>query len=149
MNRPHYIYTLSDPRTNRVRYVGCTVMPPEARLFGHICEANIWHAPNREKKDWILALKALGMMPVLDVVETVQGDTHRAREKFWIGFYRKCNAELFNQRHNGYKFEVPPQRGARISYHAAMRRFENGKGPDPGYPPDYCRRYIERKQSGK
>lgn len=68
------IYTLTDPRDRKVRYVGCTVNP-KARLTTHL---NIQANTVNKKELWLLELKALGYKPELDVVFTTTDFTEAA-----------------------------------------------------------------------
>lgn len=97
--RPHqerqwFIYTLSDPRTGEVRYVGQTVSPKH-RLRQHISEGNTKHI-NAEKTVWLKDLQSLGLKPLMCVIDTASKDSWADTEKKWIAFYRSINPRLTN-----------------------------------------------------
>ena len=56
-----FIYSLSDPRTGEIRYVGKTVNL-KRRLYGHLYDDEKTH-----KSAWIKSLKRLGLKPQLDI----------------------------------------------------------------------------------
>lgn len=66
-NRTYYIYTLTDPNTGEVRYVGCTINP-KTRLSGHL--SDLTHNP--AKTDWIKQLKASKLKPIFKIELTSQ-----------------------------------------------------------------------------
>lgn len=85
-----YIYTLSDPRDGRVRYVGQSY-DPKKRLKTH---KEKWD--NIPKRLWLKELSSNGLRPVLDVLESVSDGSHRTREAFWIKHYLDLGYDLLN-----------------------------------------------------
>ncbi len=84
MKKPHHIYTLTDPRTQEVRYVGLTTSPT-TRLLAHCIR------PQDATKDWIDELNASDLVPTMDIVETVHGASltdAQAVENDWVMHYR-------------------------------------------------------------
>lgn len=96
---PIYIYTLSDPITGQVRYVGKTVQKPLSRFFCHISVSK-----NSKKKDhchcWIKSLLEGNQKPVMKVIEETF-DVNR--ETFWINEYRLKGCDLTNFTNGGDK----------------------------------------------
>lgn len=91
------IYTLSDPRTNEVRYVGMTTRGVKVRYNQHLKQMkslNDTRGPHRAK--WLKLLDTKGLFPVLSVVESGTGDSWVAAEKRWIKYYRDCGCDLTN-----------------------------------------------------
>lgn len=69
---PHQvIYTLEDPRTNVVHYVGRTGNP-ERRYRGHLYPAVRHTVCTQLKVDWARELHELGLRPEMNVVEKVR-----------------------------------------------------------------------------
>ena len=75
-----YIYTLSHPITNEVRYVGKTINI--ARRY----KQHLYDKRKSHKASWVKSLKNEGLKPVMTIVETCEGEWQE-REKFWISQY--------------------------------------------------------------
>lgn len=92
------IYSLSDPITNEVMYVGRTKTRLSARLSSHYhCSRN-----NSTPRDiWIASLRKNGLKPIAKVIEDVEENVWREREKYWISYYRKVNPNLTNLAEGG------------------------------------------------
>lgn len=86
----HFIYTLSDPRTKAIRYVGKT-NNLAVRLALHLCEKRGSH-----KNNWLHLLKSLGLRPVMEVIDECSDDTWQERERFWISHFRQMGLPLTN-----------------------------------------------------
>lgn len=63
----HYIYTLADPRSNAIRYVGYSKYHPDDRLKWHIKEARLGGKSHRCR--WIRQLLRLKLKPITAIVE--------------------------------------------------------------------------------
>lgn len=89
-----YIYTLTDPRTGEIRYIG-KANNPQTRFRVHT-------SPRRYQKDtyyvsrWICALAKAGFKPYLNVLEMVHMSVWREKEKEWITHYRRLGNKLTN-----------------------------------------------------
>ena len=64
--KTYYIYTLSDPETNIVRYVGCT-SNPDVRFKSHINSGKL-NRDKYKKEQWIYELNHSGKLPVMTIV---------------------------------------------------------------------------------
>lgn len=62
----NYIYSLMDPRTLEIRYVGKTNNPKE-RMRAHI-SPHVYMRHNNAKCIWIEELKAAGLRPIMQVL---------------------------------------------------------------------------------
>lgn len=89
------IYTLTNPRTNEVRYVGWTSKTPARRLNTHI-QAAVSKPAATHRARWILSLLSIGIRPVMTVIESGEGDGWREAERRWIAFFREEGARLVN-----------------------------------------------------
>lgn len=93
--KPIFIYVLSDPRTNHVRYVGQTDNLKE-RFSNHIARSK----KGKTYRDcWIKSLLTVGLLPAMDVIEEIQsGERLEADEieRFWIASLRFLGCELCN-----------------------------------------------------
>ena len=63
----NYIYTLSDPITGDVRYVGKSIRP-DGRYKDHIRESRLANI-NTYKISWIKSLISSGLSPVMDIID--------------------------------------------------------------------------------
>ena len=91
-NRAWEIYTLSDPRTTAVRYVGVTFRR-KARMHEHISHAV--RGGNTYRDRWIRSLITAGIRPFYQVIQAGQGEGWEEAERHWIAHYRLC-AKLVN-----------------------------------------------------
>lgn len=87
------IYTLTDPRTNIVMYVGRTILRLCNRLSSHVhCAKH-----NKTPRDlWFKELLDLGLKPIITCIEEVSHDIWEEKEKYWIAYYKKINPNLCN-----------------------------------------------------
>lgn len=86
-----HIYSLSDPRTNRVRYVG------KANQVAVRFRAHKAAPSSLRMRQWLAELSALGLEPVIGVIEKCALTEWRQREIFWIAYYRADpSADLLN-----------------------------------------------------
>lgn len=90
--KPVYIYALTDPDNNEVRYIGKTDNL-KRRYEIHI--ANVT-GDDTYRKRWITKLKEQGKKPRLEIIETVSQETWQEREKYWIEHYKSMGARLTN-----------------------------------------------------
>jgi len=72
-----YIYTLSHPITNEVRYVGKTINI-KRRYKQHLYDKRKTY-----KANWVRSLKNNGLKPILTIVEECENNW-QDRERFWI-----------------------------------------------------------------
>ncbi len=73
MRTTRFIYALIDVRDNSVRYVGVT-KDAFARLGQHMQDAD----KNTPKGLWLAELRARGLYPRLEILETITGTRQRA-----------------------------------------------------------------------
>ena len=85
------IYTLSDPRTEEVRYVGITKLELRKRLTRHVSLAR--RRPGYHVSSWIHQLLERKLRPVITLIETTDNPE---RERYWIQHYRSLGARLTN-----------------------------------------------------
>ena len=95
MEEATYIYALTDPRTEEVRYIGKTINEPLDRLESHINDAQV--GGRSYKNSWIKSLLSLGLEPDLSVLEIVfYPESWQERERWWIAFARGQEFRLTN-----------------------------------------------------
>lgn len=90
-----YFYTLIDPITNKIRYVGQTVNPPN-RFRNHIYEAKKYNKNHKER--WIIQLLRKNLMPIMRVVweEIMAAKEANDFETYMINFYKEDGCDLTN-----------------------------------------------------
>lgn len=88
-----YIYTLADPRTQEVRYVGWS-HEPRRRLRRHMK----YLEGRQEMRDWLGDLHQHGLWPVLEIVDGGEVASRHAEEREfrWILHYLRQGARLTN-----------------------------------------------------
>lgn len=87
-----YIYTLNDPRTDEVRYVGRTARPQE-RMNAHVTEC-VNHTHVGPRTLWIKELWREGLTPYMVIVDEVPLAERRAAENKWAKYYYERGARL-------------------------------------------------------
>lgn len=87
---PTTIYTLSDPRTNEVRYVGKTYQALPRRLSSHVRDAGRF---NNYRCNWI---RSLGKHPIIAAVVIVENSQASATERAAIALFRAEGYRLTN-----------------------------------------------------
>lgn len=93
MGRLIYIYTLSDPSTNTVKYIGKTV-DIKQRYKDHIKVAkstNI-HTPNI---NWVRSLINEGKQPIMEIIDEIDCDWEWL-EQYWISQFKTWGFNLKN-----------------------------------------------------
>jgi hypothetical protein len=85
------IYTLSDPITNEVRYIGQTKHSLEERLRGHLKGKGKTY-----RVHWINSLKNKGLVPNIELIEEVDKSIGSQTEIYWILMFRFWGFNLTN-----------------------------------------------------
>jgi hypothetical protein len=100
----HYIYTLSDPNTNEVRYVGKTINT-KRRYKQHLYDKR----QTSHKHSWIKSLKDIGLKPIMNIIEECN-DNWEEREIYWISKYDNLtNHKLGGNGGDDYKRFIPQE----------------------------------------
>jgi len=93
------IYTLIDPNTDFIRYVGKTEMSLEKRLYYHVWD--IKRCTNKHKKNWINSLLKNKQCPKIELIEEVDFFEWKFWEKFWISQFISWGFNLVNYSDGG------------------------------------------------
>lgn len=91
-----YIYTLKNPNTNAIRYVGQT-NDVKRRFNKHITNSRA-KRDTRHISHWIRSLDAL---PIMDIIEVCDYSIRNDREQYWIDYYKSLGCELCNASNGG------------------------------------------------
>lgn len=95
-NRKIWIYTLTDPRNNLVKYIGKTFRL-NRRLNDHINEIN----SNTKKTAWIKNLKKENLKPIFEILEETNIEDCNFLEIYWIGQFKVWGFDLKNTTNGG------------------------------------------------
>lgn len=87
-----FIYTLSNPITNEVRYVG-KANDLTQRYKNHL-KFKVWR--KNHKNDWIMSLIKMGIKPKMEVIDIVSIDEWMFWEQYWISQFRSWGFNLVN-----------------------------------------------------
>ena len=90
------IYTLKDPSTNKVRYVGQT-NDPKRRLSRHINNSRAFK-DKRHISNWIRSLTSI---PIMEIIEVCEYSIRNSRENYWIDYYKNQGCDLCNSSNGG------------------------------------------------
>lgn len=102
-----FIYTLTDPFTNQVRYIGKTINL-QRRYYQH-CNKKILQKNKTYKNNWILNILNKNSKPIIDIIDDTSEDNWEQLEKYWIEQFRQWGFNLTNlaeggQGCSGYKW---------------------------------------------
>jgi hypothetical protein len=93
-----FIYTLADPQTGEIRYVGKT-LDLKHRIYQHHY-TTFWANQKSHKSNWIKSLAARGLKPVIEAIEEIVNPTDeqwQEAERYWIESLRCLGFKLTNQ----------------------------------------------------
>ena len=92
-----YIYTLTDPISGQVRYVGKTKNLAQRR-HNHL---NSCRDKNTHKRNWINKLRKKGCLPIMEVIDEVTESEWKYWEKYWIQQLAAWGFDLVNHTEGG------------------------------------------------
>lgn len=99
------IYTLKDPITNEIRYIGkVNTKRFNKRYIAH-CNPHNKADGNTHKYNWTNKLKREGLKPIMEVLDTTNEDEWGYLEKYWIQQFKAWGFRLLNINEGG---ENPP-----------------------------------------
>ena len=115
-----YIYSLIDPVTEEIRYIGKTVNPSQ-RLSAHIKSG---YKKGSHKECWIYGLLEKNLKPKMNIIEECLDDSWIEREKYYI----RTLPNLTNHTEGG---DSPS--GHKMSEEAIKKMSESRKGSDNAF----------------
>ena len=92
-----YIYTLTDPETNMVRYVG-KANNIKQRYSAHLNRARKHQI---HKKNWIASLRKKKLKPIIDIIDIVPIKDWTFWETYWISQFKTWGFDLINYTNGG------------------------------------------------
>jgi hypothetical protein len=95
------IYTLSNPITKEIRYIGKTVGKLNYRLSAHISEAKSGRCRNH-KNSWVVSLLKQDLMPTIELLDEIPYTTDwEWLEQYWISQFRAWGFSIINMTDGG------------------------------------------------
>lgn len=94
-----FIYSLSDPRTGEVFYIGKTDRSPQRRLREHLSQIHRhekYSCTESPVRAQIYVLWKFGLKPTITTIELCTKENWAERESFWINSFRERNPNLLN-----------------------------------------------------
>lgn len=95
-----YIYSLSDPMTGEIRYIGKTYNELKKRLYSHIMECKTDRKTH--KINWIKSLLSNNKKPIISTIDIVPKSDWEYWEKYWIEQFKQWGFNLTNMTMGGY-----------------------------------------------
>lgn len=92
-----YIYILTDPLTNQIKYVG-KANDPKERYKNH---KNRCRDKNTHKRNWMNKLRLKSLYPEIEIIDKVLASEWHYWEKFWIAYYKFLGCNLVNHTSGG------------------------------------------------
>ena len=92
------IYTLTDPKSKHIRYVGMTSQTLNRRLSRHVTDL----IKKKTHKDcWIFGLKQKNLSPIIEVIDIVNEDKWQFWEQHYISLFKSWGFNLVNHTFGG------------------------------------------------
>ena len=134
------IYSLSDPITGEIRYVGKTNQSLDRRLNAHISEVRRGYC-RTHKINWIKSLMNNNLLPTIDILEIATKDNWKKLEIYWISQLKSWGFNLTNMTDGG-----DGNNNQMFSKESTIKRSKSLIGH---IVTEETRRKISRKQVGK
>lgn len=119
-NNYTFIYSLEDPMTHEIRYIGKTNNPYD-RYKAH---KNISRDKNTHKRNWINKLRINGLHPIMNIIDVVKIDEWGFWEKYWIQQFNVWGFNLLNYTDGGEGLTF----GNKTSFKKGNIGWNKGKG---------------------
>jgi len=116
------IYTLTDPLTNEIRYVGKTTEKNYLNRYKSHRNTNIKSHGNLHKNNWVMSLKKNNQTPIMEIIDVIEGEWEWL-EKYWISQLRTWGFNLLNISEGGDN--TPINKGHNSESKIKMRNIRN------------------------
>lgn len=80
------IYTINDPDTLEIKYIGKTIQSLKKRLSGHVTKSK--YNRSTHVSCWIYKLLKNNKKPIIKLLEECSSNNWAEREKYWISYYK-------------------------------------------------------------
>ena len=94
------IYTLEDPITKEVRYIGKTKKELVERMYSHISNYRL-KKEKSHKNSWIKSLKQKNLKPIIKELDLVKEEDWEFWEQFYINLFKSWGFNLTNMTKGG------------------------------------------------
>lgn len=94
------IYTLKDPITNEVRYIGKTKRKLVDRMYSHTSNYKL-KKEKSYKNSWIKSLKNKNLKPIIEELDLVEENNWEFWEQFYINLFKSWGFKLTNMTKGG------------------------------------------------
>src|SRR5688572_1257241 len=94
MKKEGYIYCLSDPDTQEIRYIGQTTRSLKVRLNEHLSKKEM--TPLTYKRNWIKSILDNGKLPLIEEIDKVDNKELDFWEEHYISLYKSWGLKLTN-----------------------------------------------------
>jgi hypothetical protein len=101
LNKHTIIYSLTDPNTKQIRYIGKTVKLLNIRLTDHI------YSIKREtnyRTNWIKSLLNKNQKPIIEELDSCKWNQSQQLEQYWISQFKTWGFDLVNFSDGGESF---------------------------------------------
>lgn len=115
-----YIYSLEDPITKEIRYIGKT-NNIKMRFHNHL---NKKHNEKSHKRNWINSLRKQGYKPIMQIIDEVENDEWKYWERYWIAQFIAWGFNLVNHTSGGEGLSL----GNQTSFKKGGIPWNKGKG---------------------
>jgi len=99
--RTGYIYSLTDPSTNKIRYIGQTICKPERRYSQHLYQWKRIHGKINHVNSWIKSLSISNKKPIMTILCECSESEINNKEIEYIKTYREAGCNLCNHNDGG------------------------------------------------
>lgn len=107
------IYSLVDPRTNRIRYIGLSVNL-YYRKKQHLDKSNK-RTKGPHLLNWLNQLYELNLQPTFTIIDKCSVEKLQERERYWIKYHKSIGADLVNISDGGEDFNCASSTRQKIS----------------------------------
>ena len=119
-DRKTIIYTLSDPETGEIRYIGKTTLPLKYRLTGHLYTKKERNGLVNHRINWIQSIVKRGLKPIIIEIDSCKWEESQALEIYYIAKYKKEGYRLVNTSMGG-----EGNLGVKLTDYQKLRRRES------------------------
>lgn len=133
-----YIYSLSDPQTGEIRYIGKSINPKK-RIDNHLHIKKKSHC-----SCWIQSLRNKKLKPLFDIIDTVSKEDWIFWEQWWI-----CQAKAWGFRLTNHSIGGEGHSGAKQSKESNKKRSLALKGRELGPYSDERKLAISNSLKGR